>query len=101
MCEDAGVPAVVVSTKAFASMGRHTARALGRPGLPILAGPHPFDCLSEGEVDQAAESLTNEVVSALTGSAEHIDLQYRDSWLQPPENLPIACDLIGAHSASI
>ena len=91
--EAKGVPTVVLSTTAFASMGRQTAVQMGLPGLPILAAPHPFEWLSDKEIQEAATSLLPAIVDALTQPAEKVEEQYRDSWIEPPAGLVLSCGI--------
>lgn len=74
--ERLGIPSVVVVTDAFADMGQKTARSLGLTGVPMVAAPHPFDCLDRNQVRQKAEQLYTEIKAILTGDSGALESIY-------------------------
>ncbi|MCW5605157.1 MAG: hypothetical protein KIT18_11500, partial [Burkholderiales bacterium] len=60
-----GRPAITVCSTVFLKLGRAQATALGYPGLPIAAIPHPFSNRSREEIHGLAEQCASEIVRLL------------------------------------
>ena len=53
-----GIVAAVVCSEPFAGLGRHQAKILGTPDLPLIVITHPLGGISADEVEQrAAQAL--------------------------------------------
>jgi hypothetical protein len=60
------VPAVVLGTEAFASLGRTAAAALGVPALPLVTVDHPIGGVDRASVAARADAIVDRVIDALT-----------------------------------
>jgi hypothetical protein len=60
------VPAVVLGTDVFASLGRTAAAALGLPHLPLVTVAHPIGGVEASAVAARAERIVGDVLDALT-----------------------------------
>lgn len=60
------MPAVVLGTEAFASLGRTAAAALGLPHLPLVTVAHPIGGVEPSAVAARAEQIVGDVLAALT-----------------------------------
>lgn len=79
--EQRGVPTVTVCSSAFHRAARSQAAGRGMGGLPIVEIPHPMHTAPRDTVQQRAEAVLDELVTALT--------QHREaSWQQGAERLP-------------
>ena len=63
-----GKLAVTVCSKAFLTLGRAQARALGNAVLPIAVIPHPFGGRRRDEVSKIAEECAADIVRLLSGA---------------------------------
>lgn len=72
------MPTVVVSSDEFGPLGRAEAQALGLPGLPLVAVPHPLADNRSDLVEAKAAGVVDEVVAALTGDASEVAAAHRD-----------------------
>jgi hypothetical protein len=67
--EQAGVPAVVVTTDAFAASADAMAKVRGVPGYRYLTVSHPMANLTEDGVRDKAEAAIPAIVGMLTSHA--------------------------------
>jgi hypothetical protein len=74
--ERGGLPVATVNTAEFISLGRLEAQALGMPGLPIVAVPHPIGSLPEADVRARAQAAIAALVAALTTEAAILEAQF-------------------------
>lgn len=63
-----GRRAVTVCSKAFVTLGRAQAAALGGAGLPIAVVPHPFGSRSREEIRTIAAACAADIVQLVTGA---------------------------------
>jgi hypothetical protein len=59
--------AVTVCSKAFVTLGRAQASALGGAGLPIAVVPHPFGSRSREEIRTIAATCAAEIAALISG----------------------------------
>jgi predicted dienelactone hydrolase len=62
-----GKRAVTVCSRAFQTLGRAQARALGNSNLPIAVIPHPFGGRSREDVRKIAEQCVVDIAKLLSG----------------------------------
>jgi len=67
--EAAGIPAVVVTTTAFADLSRRVAEANQLPEARIVVVEHPLGGITEDDVLERAERAVEEVIALFTGKA--------------------------------
>jgi len=67
--EAAGIPAVVVTTTAFADLSRRVAAANRLPEARIVVVEHPLGGITEDEVLDRAERAVEEVIALFTARA--------------------------------
>ena len=65
MCEDAGIPAVVVVTEVFENLARTAAAARGLPDLRMHVLPHPMESRPETEVRAIARERFRAILRLL------------------------------------
>ena len=65
LLEKAGIPAISIVTDAFVETGRVMDSNWGVPEFRFLSVPHPVANLSDGDLDQRAGEVLNEVVKLL------------------------------------
>lgn len=53
-------------TREFKNLAETAARSLGYPDLPMVVVPHPFELLSEAEVERLAEEKFDEILAKVT-----------------------------------
>ena len=63
--EKAGTPTVTVCTDQFQFLARIAAENSGMPGLPLVIIPHPLGGLGEGEVNEKADTIIEELLAHL------------------------------------
>ena len=56
--EARGIPAVVLGTDAFVSLGRTAAAALGLPHLPLITVSHPIGGVAAADVRKRADGIS-------------------------------------------
>jgi hypothetical protein len=69
VCEESGIPAVVVVTEVFENLARTAATAKGFGGLRIHALPHPMESRPEAEVRAIARERFRAIVRLLAEDA--------------------------------
>lgn len=69
VCEDAGIPAVVVVTAVFENLARMAARAHGRPDLRCHVLPHPMESRPEAEVRALGRERAGRLLAAIVEEA--------------------------------
>jgi len=65
--ERSGVPAVVVTTSAFARLAHHEAHTLGMEGLPLLVIDHPLGGEPAERVADRAAHAVAQLLALLRG----------------------------------
>ncbi len=65
MCEEAGIPAVVVVTEVFENLARTAAAAKGFRELRVHVLPHPMESRPEAEVRAIARARFREIARLL------------------------------------
>ena len=65
VCEESGVPAVVVVTAVFENLARTAATARGFRDLRMLVLPHPIESRPEAEVRAIARARFEDLVALL------------------------------------
>lgn len=94
--ERRGIPCATVNTKEFVMLGQSEAIALGLPGLPIVAVPHPIGDLPEEDVRQKARNVAEEIARVLTEDAAKVEKDYTNKYVLSKEALKsegLACPL--------
>jgi len=61
LMEEQGVPAIAIVTTPFRNTGEAMAESWGKRGYPFLDTPHPIANLTEADLDERADRLTDEV----------------------------------------
>ena len=61
----AGVPAVVVTTTAFATLAHHEAHTLGMEDLPLLVVDHPLGGEPPERIETRAARATSQLLACL------------------------------------
>ena len=69
LMEQQGVPAVAIVTTPFRSTGEAMAASWGKPGYAFVDTPHPIANLTEQELDERADALTDAVERCLQDNA--------------------------------
>ena len=80
--ETADIASLSVITEPFAFKARAEVKALGYPTLPIQILPHPIGQISDDEMRALTDKAYDEVVFALTESADVVSEAY-DGAVQP------------------
>jgi hypothetical protein len=94
--ERRGIPCATINTREFVMLGQSEAIALGLPGLPIVAVPHPIGDAPEAVVRQRARDVADEIVRVLTEDAPRIETDYTNRYVLSKEALKgegLACPL--------
>lgn len=77
--EKLGIPALAVITEPFGFKARMEVTALGLGDLAIQVLPHPIGQISDTEMRAVTDEAFDEVVFALTGSADEVARAYHES----------------------
>jgi hypothetical protein len=64
--EKAGIPVAAFATTEFANAGRAQADALGMPDFDLILVQHPIQPLTQGEVEQRADAVYDQLIAKLT-----------------------------------
>jgi hypothetical protein len=64
--EQAGLPAVLVASSAFAKTAAEQARRLGQPGLAREFVPHPVQDRTDGELAEMARAVADAALAAIS-----------------------------------
>ena len=67
--EGRGIPTVVICTNPFLNSARIHARTFGRTGFRPVGIPHPLGGLKPEAVKERADSILDEIITALTQDA--------------------------------
>ena len=66
--ENRGIPTVVICTAPFTNSALAQSKAFGRPGFEPISIPHPLGPLARDTVIQRAESISDDIVRALSAN---------------------------------
>jgi hypothetical protein len=85
--EKQGVPTATVNSDEFVRLRQSESRALGLPGLPIVAVEHPLGDADEEALRERAAGALPELVEALTGDRTELADAYKGRYLDADETL--------------
>lgn len=85
VAEKAGLPTATVNSDEFVRLGQSESRALGLPGLPIVAVEHPLGDADRATVRLRAETAIPELVEALTRNADELAAAYDGRYIDAEE----------------
>jgi len=92
--EARGIPAVVLGTDAFVSLGRTAAAALGLPHLPLITVSHPIGGVAAADVRKRADGIVDAVVAALTRDPAPVTAPPPAETVSAPADLDALQDLV-------
>ena len=81
------MPAVVLGTDAFISLGRTASAALGLPHLPVVTVSHPIGGVTADDVRRRADGIVDAVVTALTRDPAPVEAAPGAETVSGPDDL--------------
>ena len=85
--EGRGIPAVVLGTDAFVSLGHTASAALGLPHLPVVTVSHPIGGVAADDVRKRADGIVDAVVTALTRDPAPVNATPAAETVSGPDDL--------------
>jgi len=84
--EKRGIPATLVATEEFVSLALAERAGLGYPTLPFSLVPHPVGGIPPETVAARADAAIDQIVHALTTSAERISAEEKERKYPEPKS---------------